>query len=205
MGDRAGVVERHPGGALDELVTEAALSRTRLRGDQDDPRPTGPRVVQRALEPGELAFTADEAREALGAGALEAAPDRSRAPEVEHPYGAACALETMLAAIEEAEEPRRQPRGVLGQADAARGGQLLNARGEPDDVTLRGVVHAQVVADSPDDHLARVEAHAHGQLLATLAPHVLGEPPEVARQIEGGRAGPLRRGPRGRWGRRRAP
>jgi MFS family permease len=39
VGERAGIVKR-PAGALDELVTEAALSRARFRGDQDDVRPT---------------------------------------------------------------------------------------------------------------------------------------------------------------------
>ena len=40
VGERAGIVKRHAAGALDELVTEAALSRARLRGDQDDRRST---------------------------------------------------------------------------------------------------------------------------------------------------------------------
>ena len=40
VGERAGIVKRHAWGALDELVTEATLSRARLRGNQDDPRST---------------------------------------------------------------------------------------------------------------------------------------------------------------------
>ena len=40
VGERAGIVKRHAAGALDELVTEAALSRARLRGNQDDFRST---------------------------------------------------------------------------------------------------------------------------------------------------------------------
>jgi hypothetical protein len=58
-------------------------------------------------------------------------------------------------------------------------------------VPLRGVVHARVVADSPDDDLARVQAHPHRELEPALAPHVFGERPEVARQLERGRAGAL--------------
>ena len=45
VGERAGLVERHAAGALDELVTQAALSRARLPGDQDDLRSAGPRLV----------------------------------------------------------------------------------------------------------------------------------------------------------------
>jgi len=40
VGERAGVVKRHATGALDELVTEAALSGARLSGNQDDFRST---------------------------------------------------------------------------------------------------------------------------------------------------------------------
>ena len=58
-------------------------------------------------------------------------------------------------------------------------------------MALRGVVHAQVVADSPDHDLARVEAHPHREVEPALAPHVLGERPELARQVERGRAGAL--------------
>src|SRR5229473_799731 len=67
VGERTGIVERHAAGALDELVTQAALSRARLRGEQDNRRPTGLRVAQSPLEQRELALSADEAREATGA------------------------------------------------------------------------------------------------------------------------------------------
>ena len=97
----------------------------------------------------------------------------------------------MLAPIEEVEEARREPRGVLGHADPARRRQLLHAGGEPDDVPLRGVVHAQVVADSADDDLAGVEAHAHGEVEPALAAALVGERPEIAGQLERGRAGAL--------------
>jgi hypothetical protein len=40
VGERAGIVKRHAADALDELVTEPALSRARLRGDEDDGRST---------------------------------------------------------------------------------------------------------------------------------------------------------------------
>ena len=185
------MVEHHAAGALHELVTEAALSRARLRGNQDDCRSTGLRLAQSPLEPSELALAADEAREAARPGALEAAPDLARAPQLEHPHGNACALETLLPTVEEVEEARREARGLLGHRDAARWRQLQHPGGEPDDVTLRGVVHAQVVADSPHDDLARIEAHPHREIEPALAPHVFGERPELARQFESGRTGAL--------------
>ena len=114
MGERACMVERHTAGSLDELVTEAALARAGLRGDQDDLRSTGPRLAQGPLEQRELVLAADEAREAARARALEAAPDRTRAPQVEDPHRSARALEALLPPIEELEEARREPRGLLG-------------------------------------------------------------------------------------------
>ena len=67
MGERAGLVERHTAGALDELVTQTALPRAGLSGDQDDLRSTGARLVQGPLEQRELMLAADEAREAARA------------------------------------------------------------------------------------------------------------------------------------------
>src|SRR5258708_24761013 len=109
VGERAGIVERHASGALDELVTQAALSRARLRGEQDDGRPTGLRVAQSPLQQRELGFPADEARETPGARTVEAAPDRTRTPQVEHPHRDARTLEVLLPAVEEVEETRREP------------------------------------------------------------------------------------------------
>src|SRR6266850_312824 len=191
MGERAGIVECRTAGALDELVTEAALSRARVRGDQDDSRSTGLGLAQRPLEQAELVLAADEAREAARPGALEAAPDLARTPQLEHAHGDACALETLFPTVEEVEEARREARGLLGHTDAAWWRQLLHPGGEPDDVPLRGVVHAQVVADPPHDDLAGVQAHPHRELEPALAPHVFGERAELAGQIQGGRTGAL--------------
>src|SRR5207247_1497922 len=100
-------------------------------------------------------------------------------------------LETLFATVEEVEEARREARGLLGHSDAAWWRQLLHPGGEPDDVPLRGVVHAQVVADAPHDDLAGVQAHPYRELESALAPHVFGERAELTRQIQGGRTGAL--------------
>ena len=62
----------------------------------------------------------------------------------------------------------------------------------PDGMTLRGVVHAQVVADLADDHIARVEPDARREVHTVLAldlPRVLRQP---LAQLEGRIAGALR-------------
>src|SRR5438874_10673681 len=147
--------------------------------------------MQRPLEQSELALAADEAREAARPGTLEAAPDLARTLQLEHAHGSACTLETLFATVQEVEEARRQARGLLGHSDAAWWRQLLHPGGEPNDVPLRGVVHAQVVADPPHDDLAGVQSNPHRELEPALAPHVFGERAELARQIQGGRTGAL--------------
>src|SRR5262249_4240723 len=96
VGEHASMVKGHAAGALDEFVTETALARPRLRGDQDDLRPPCLCLAQRCLEEGELRLPADEAREATGPGALQAAPDLTRAAQIEHAYGKTGAFETLL-------------------------------------------------------------------------------------------------------------
>lgn len=183
---------RHAVGARDEFVNEAALSRARLRGDQRDVRSTRLRLAQQALEPRQLALPADEPRKAMRPRAVEAAADPARTAQLEHADGDADALQRVFATVEEVEEPRHEARRLLGEGDATRWRQLLDAGGEPDDVALRGVVHAQVVADAPDDDLAGVQTHSHRQLEPALASDVVGERAELAGQIEGGRTGALR-------------
>src|SRR5215471_17271711 len=191
-GRGASVVKRHAVGALDELVTEAALSRPRLPGHQDDSGPTGSGFAQGPLEQRELALAADEAREAARPGTVETALDPARTAQLEHAHGNARPLEALFSPVEEVEEARGEARGLLGHRDAARGGQLLHPGGEADDVPLRGVVHAQVVADPAHDDLAGVETHPHRELEPALAPHVFGERAEVARQIQSGSTRTLR-------------
>src|SRR5690349_17858049 len=106
--ERAGIVHGHAGGALDELVTEPALARARLRADQHDVRPTGLGLAQPVIEQGELALAADEAREAARARALEAATDRAMTAQLEHAHGNARAFEMLLPAVEEVEEAGRK-------------------------------------------------------------------------------------------------
>ena len=50
------------------------------------------------------------------------------------------------------------PRGVLRETGAIGSSSLLYALGEPHRLALRGIVHAQVVADLSDDDLSRVES-----------------------------------------------
>src|SRR5438094_9657184 len=56
---------------------------------------------------------------------------------------------------------------------------------------LRRVVHAEIVADPADDHLARVEPHAHGEVEAPPAAELVGVSAHGLLQMQGGPAGAL--------------
>src|SRR5499425_3449032 len=96
VGEGASVVKRHLVGALDELVTEAALSCPRLRGHQNDSGPTGPGFAQSPLEQSELALAADEAREAARPGTVETGSDPARTMQLEHAHGNARPFEALF-------------------------------------------------------------------------------------------------------------
>ncbi len=72
------------------------------------------------------------------------------------------------------------------------GGELLHALRQAHGVTLGGVVHAQVVADLADDHVARVEADARLEVQAVLAAQLLAERAQGVAQVQRRVAGPLR-------------
>jgi hypothetical protein len=57
---------------------------------------------------------------------------------------------------------------VLGKIGRIRSRDLLYPCRKPDCVTLRSVVHPQIVADLPDHDLAGIEAHSDGEIQAAL-------------------------------------
>jgi hypothetical protein len=107
-------------------------------------------------------------------------------------HGLLHALDVEAAEIPQLEEAGDERSGMLGEVDGVRRGELLHARGEPHRVPLRGVVHAQVVADLAYDDLAGVDAHARREGHAPLALQLLHVVPQLARQTQGGVAGPVR-------------
>jgi hypothetical protein len=81
----------------------------------------------------------------------------------------------LLAEVAKIEIARHEPGGVLGQADAAGLRRRLHPFAEPDRVSERGVIEAQVVADRPHHDLAGVEADSQPELDPVLGLELLGE------------------------------
>ena len=52
-------------------------------------------------------------------------------------------------------------------------GECFHALGQSDGVTLRGIIHAQVVSDLADHHFTRVEPDPHAEGDAVLDPHLV--------------------------------
>src|SRR5262249_18733739 len=149
------------------------------------------RPCQRSLEDGHLVATADEPREAAGPGDVK---PRAHAPDAIERIDAKRlrdALQAKSAETREREESLHECGGVLAQVRLAWIGEGLEASGDAHHLALRRVVHAQVVADRADHHLAGIETHAGGERQAALALELLCEASELLAEMEGGVAGTM--------------
>src|SRR5262249_12519941 len=84
----------------------------------------------------------------------------------------------------EREEALGVLRGCGCHIDLTGLGERLHSLREPDRVSLRRVVHTQIVADLADHHLARVNAYARRDVEPALLPQLLREAPELVAQME---------------------
>ena len=184
--DRVGLDDADAAGAASfgELVAEPALAHPGL-GHDGDRLPAAPeRALEGRLERGHLDRASDEAREAARAGDVEAGPQPARTLQLVEPQRLARALHARRPEVAQGEEPRDQLRGALGQEGPAGLGQLLHPLREPHRVALRRVVHAEVVADLADHHLARVEAHADGEADAARGPQLVRVASDLVTEME---------------------
>jgi hypothetical protein len=84
------------------------------------------------------------------------------------------AFDLHLSEIGNLEVPLYLRRGMRREVDLARFGDLFHAGREADGVSLRSVVHAQVIADLADDHLTGVEAQACREVEAAAQAQLVG-------------------------------
>ena len=122
------------------------------------------RAGENPIEPGELSVSCDQPRQAARARGIEpraSGPDPAQLDDADrsiHP------LHRPDARVCQLEEPLDELCRRLGEQHGAWSRQLLHARREAHRVALGGVVHAQVVTDLPDHHLAGVDADPDGEL-----------------------------------------
>ena len=72
---------------------------------------------------------------------------------------------------------------MLGEVHPVGARELLHAGGKPHGMTLRRIVHAQVVADGADHDLARVDSHAHREAEPLRALEFLGVASQLLTQV----------------------
>ena len=165
----------------------------------------GLRLRERVVERAQVRVAAHEAAEAARAGDVEARARRAEPAQLEDGHGPGDALHVERAEVVEREVARDEARGGAAQVAGVRLRERFHALREAHRVALRGVVHAQVVADLADHDLARVEAHARREAEAVAALHLARVALELARAARARRSRRAAHGPRGRWAPRTAP
>jgi len=167
-----------------ELVEQARLADARIARHEDGLAAAGQHLPEPVEQHAKLALASHVGGQAALAADLDA---RARAARPEHlvRLHRRVALHGEPAQINRVEESVHRARGRLGRHHAARLRRLLHPCGEVGGVAHRRVVHAQVVADAPDDHGARVEADAHGERQAALHAQRLGVLLDRALDAEG--------------------
>src|SRR5262249_48892192 len=101
-------------------------------------------------------------------------------------------LDASFAEVTELEESVHQLGRRRRQADSIRRGDLLHARREPHGLSLRRVVHAQVVADLADDDLSGVDPHSDREVHAFRESELTRVASELRADGERRVTGPLR-------------
>ena len=185
--------------AFDEFVAQPALADARLADHADDLSLAGIGPVERVLQHLQLLAAAHEAAEAACPRPIEPCARCTDVFELEQTDGTLHPLHLGQAEVTQPEVALHQARGLATHAHATRRGEVLDARRQSDDVSLRRVVHAQIVADLAHHHLAGVEAHANREVV-TLPPQfvrVLLDCAAQSQRCEAGSLGVIFMGERG--------
>ena len=178
--------------ALRELEAEPALAGPGLGDDAEHLAPARRGARERRLEQRHLGLAADEPRQAAYASDVEAAAQGTEPLEPEHLHRRGHPLQVRLAQVPQREVAGHDPRRLRRDAGAVRARDLLQARGDVGHGTLRGVVHAQVVADLPHHDLARVDPDPRREVEAALEAQLVGEARELVAQLQRREARALR-------------
>src|SRR5262249_53864654 len=153
---------------------EAALPDPGLTDDADHPSLAVERPRHGGLDRRHLVGPADEAREPPRPRDVEPGARWARPFELVNVDRVTDALQRERPEIAQPEVVPDERGGMLGQVRAPRLRELLRSLRQTHGVALRGVVHPEIVADLPDDHVARVEPHADGEVEAARAAQLVG-------------------------------
>ena len=178
--------------ALGELGAEPALAGPGLGDDAEHLTLARRGARERRLEQRHLGLAADEPRQPAYARDVEAAAQGTEPLEPEHLHRRGHPLQVRLAQVPQREVAGHDPRRLRRDAGAVRARDLLQACGDVRHGTLRGVVHAQVVADLPHHDFARVDPDPRREVEAPLEAQLVGEARELVAQLQRREARALR-------------
>ncbi len=192
--DCVGLANHHPArpATFGELVAESALADAGLGDDANHARIAGGSTGQRRLQLLHLRHPPHEPREAAQAGGVEACAERTDAFELIDAYRLGNALHLQQAEITKAKEAAGQLGNIFGHVDAPGLGDLLHARGETHRLSLRGIVHPQVVTDGGDHDFAGVETHPHCEVELLSQTQLVRVAAQRAGEVQRGVTGALR-------------
>jgi len=141
-------------------VKETRLADAGLADQRHDLTAPAPRALEAPPKRLRLGGATDEAREAPGRRGLEAGAHRPGPEQLVHLDRVGEPAHGDRTERADLHEPFGQSERRRRDQDRARHRRLLHAGGEVRGLAHRGVVHAQVAANRPDDHLARIHADA---------------------------------------------
>src|SRR5438105_3672113 len=159
-------------GALEELVAETALADARLADYADHHTAAAACLLERSIERRQLVPAPHEPREAARAGNVKARVRATGSREGVDMNGLADAFDVELAEVVEIEIAGNEVCCVLREVRLARLGEGLHPLRQADRVADGGVFQAQIVADLPHDHLARVDADPYREVQPVAAAHL---------------------------------
>ena len=194
VGGRAALEEQPAfrAAGMSELPAQARFAHTGLAHHGHHLPVPGLRQVERLLELIQLDVTAHEGGQAPRGRGVEPGAHGARPEELEYFHRIRESLDGEGAARLHLDVSLGELPGARREENRPRLGHLLEARGQMRGLSHRGVIHAQIAADGPHHHLARVEPHADPRRDVVGAHHLARVASQRFLHAEGGIAGPHR-------------
>jgi hypothetical protein len=194
VGGRAALEEQPAlrAAGMSELPAQARFAHTGLAHHGHHLPVPGLRQVERLLELIQLDVTAHEGGQAPRGRGVEPGAHGARPEELEYFHRIRESLDGEGAARLHLDVSLGELPGARREENRPRLGHLLEARGQMRGLSHRGVIHAQIAADGPHHHLARVEPHADPRRDVVGAHHLARVAFQRFLHAEGGIAGPHR-------------
>ena len=172
-----------------DLPDEAGLPDAGLAHDRHELAVAGPRVPERLPELLQLGVAPDEARQPPGRGCPEPRPHQTEPRELVYLDGIHQPLQGHRPEGRDLDIALRQPQRVRRQQGHPRPGELLHPSSQMRRLAHGGVVHAEVGADGPDDHLPGVEPDSNLHVDSVSPANLLSVTAQSGLHVEGGITG----------------